>query len=445
MGKESRCYNPEGQRARGPEGQRARGPEGQRARGPEGQRARGPEGQAGVVMTWVVSLVGCGGPAGSQCGHETRRHRVLAALFSSVFASVLLAACGGGAGNDSVSTNYEPEPGSVGTGSLVATGSGDGEEEDNQQQDQDQQESESQQKESQQQQEQNQQNDPPASTQTGSNGEANNQENQQQDQDQQESEGGQQQQLTIIEEEDFPHVPPEEEAPRYSAQTISVSFPDRHTDANYRTETYEVVGNIGGFSYWLEDAPNTGTSGSWENRTLDVSLLSRNGSLDPFSVRNPNTGEGLTRRQFVGWPQSAYAGLYNTLLEYYENLDSDGNFLSRILDEQSKSWRKARYERITASYNKENGFVGAYIYKGEVGSFQSDVNLRFDYRPYQFAPTPNDQDLIQNPRIIGTIGNDLVMGGDKFHGFIIDTEFNVKDGTFEVKPQFGYAFGPRKE
>ena len=40
MGKESRYYNPEGQRARGPEGQRARGPEGQRARGPEGQRAR---------------------------------------------------------------------------------------------------------------------------------------------------------------------------------------------------------------------------------------------------------------------------------------------------------------------------------------------------------------------------------------------------------------------
>ena len=59
MGKGSRCYNPEGQRARGP----------------EGQRARGPEGQAGVVMSWVVSLAGCGGTAGSHGGHETRRHR----------------------------------------------------------------------------------------------------------------------------------------------------------------------------------------------------------------------------------------------------------------------------------------------------------------------------------------------------------------------------------
>ena len=50
--KESRCYNPEGQRARGPEGQRARGPEGQRARGPEGQRARGPEGQRARGPGW---------------------------------------------------------------------------------------------------------------------------------------------------------------------------------------------------------------------------------------------------------------------------------------------------------------------------------------------------------------------------------------------------------
>ena len=57
MGKESRCYNPEGQRARGPEGQRARGP--------EGQRARGPEGQAGGVMSW--RLPRCGAPGASPC------------------------------------------------------------------------------------------------------------------------------------------------------------------------------------------------------------------------------------------------------------------------------------------------------------------------------------------------------------------------------------------
>ena len=201
------------------------------------------------------------------------------------------------------------------------------------------------------------------------------------------------------------------------------------------------MGNIGGFSYWLEDAPNDGTSGSWENRTLSVEFLSRNKKIDPFSERHPNTGEGTNLRSGFAMPTSGYGAYYDTLLKYYESLDPDGNFLSRTLEEHEKDLRKARNESITASYNKENGFVGAYIYKGEIGSFQSDVNLEFIYRPYQFYRKPTD--LAQVPRIVGTIGNDLVMKGDDFRGFIVNLELDVDSGTFEITaPQFGYDGGP---
>ena len=74
-------------------------------------------------MNWVVPLVGCGGPAVSRCGHETRRHRVRGALFASVFASVLLAACGGGSGGN-LTTSSEREPGPPGPDPLTATGGG---------------------------------------------------------------------------------------------------------------------------------------------------------------------------------------------------------------------------------------------------------------------------------------------------------------------------------
>ena len=84
-------------------------------------------------MNWVLPLVGCGGPAVSRCGHETRRHRVRGALFASVFASVLLAACGGGSGGN-LTTSSEREPGPPGPGPLTATGDGGNESGEEQQQ-----------------------------------------------------------------------------------------------------------------------------------------------------------------------------------------------------------------------------------------------------------------------------------------------------------------------
>ena len=591
-------------------------------------------------MSWVLPLVGCGGPAVSRCGHETRRHRVRGALFASVFASVLLAACGGGgAGNDSVSTNYEPEPGPPGPGPLIATGDGGNEsgeeqqqkiivnqeeeqqqeivvniqpdnqepeeesesESDNnddeetpqqltiieevvpeyrepekpkptysaQQQSQPESEEESEKnnneeqkivvniqpepEESESEEEENnneetpqqltiveeevfeyrepekpkptysaqQQSQPESEEESEKNNneeqkivvniqpepeeseseeeENNNEETpqqltiveeevfeyrepekpkptysaQQQSQPESEEESEENnneeqkivvniqpepeeseseeeennneetpQQLTIIEEEVFEHRPSEE--PRYSAQTTSVSFPDRHQDTNYKTETYEVVGNIGDFSYWLEDAPNDGTSGSWNNRTLSVEFLSRNKKINHLTDRNPlNTAQGNLRKNFA-MPTSGYTAYFHSLQELWETRLDDPNDAADIAEaEYIKNERKSRSERIIASYNKENGFVGAYIYKGEVGSFQSDVNLKFIYWPNRWGERLDDDPLLALPRIVGTIGNDLVMGGDDFRGFIVNLELDVDSGTFEiVEPQFGYDGGP---
>ena len=96
MGKQSSCYNPEGQRARGP----------------EGQRARGPEGQAGGVMSWVLSLARSGGTTGSQDGHETRRHRVRGPfpMGASLLLAGTLALAGCGSSSSSIVAINEQQP-----------------------------------------------------------------------------------------------------------------------------------------------------------------------------------------------------------------------------------------------------------------------------------------------------------------------------------------------
>ena len=83
----------------------------------------------------------------------------------------------------------------------------------------------------------------------------------------------------------------------------------------------------------------------------------------------------------------------------------------------------------------------SFIYKGEIGNFQSDVNLKFNYWPNRYNELGNRSSELRKPYISGTIGNDLVMGGDKFHGFIIHSELDVENGVFEVTPQFGYGEG----
>ena len=98
MGKESRCYNPEGQRARGP----------------EGQRARGPEGRAGGLMSWVLSLARSGGTAVSQGGHETRRHRVRGPFPMGacllLAGTLALAGCGSSSSSTVAINQQPPQP-----------------------------------------------------------------------------------------------------------------------------------------------------------------------------------------------------------------------------------------------------------------------------------------------------------------------------------------------
>ena len=146
-------------------------------------------------MSWALPLVGCGGPAVSRCGHETRRHRVRGALFASVFASVLLAACGGGSGGN-LTTSSESELRPPGTGPLTTTGSGDG------------QGSESENEQQQQKIIVNQEEEIVVNIQP-----------EPEEEESEEEQEQQQQQLTIIEEEDIPYVEQEEEEPRYSAAT----------------------------------------------------------------------------------------------------------------------------------------------------------------------------------------------------------------------------------
>ena len=174
-------------------------------------------------MNWVLPLVGCGGPAVSRCGHETRRHRIYGALFASVFASVLLAACGGGGGGN-LTTSSEPEPGPPGPGPLTATGDGDGEKTEEKQEQQI---------------------------------IVVNQEEeiidiiveQPEEEESEEEEEQQQRQLTIIEEEDIPYVPPEEEEPRYSPATQAtngLNIPDGLNIGEAIPDKYRVTTNLKG-------------------------------------------------------------------------------------------------------------------------------------------------------------------------------------------------------
>ena len=156
-----------------------------------------------------------------------------------------------------------------------------------------------------------------------------------------------------------------------------------------------------------------------------------------------NTGEEILRENFA-MPTSGYTAYWQSLLKYWEGqLDSVQDAYSRASEIYENNQGKSRYERIIANYNKENRFVGAYIYKGEVGSFQSDVNLEFIYWPNRWGERLDDDPLLALPRIVGTIGNDLVMGGDDFRGFIVNSELDVDSGIFEITlPQFGYDGGP---
>ena len=384
MGKGSRCYNPEGQRARGPEGQRARGP--------EGQRARGPEGRAGVVMSWVLPLVGCGGPSVSRCGHETRRHRVRGALFASVFASVLLAACGGGSGGN-LTTSSETEPGPPGTGPLTATGDGDGQGSESENEQQQQIIIVNQEEEQQQEIVVNIQPDPEES------------ESEEQEEESEEEEE-QQRQLTIIEEEDFPYVPPEEEEPRYSAQTQTQTQGSGQGSGNSLARTgipepkaIENCGNINTNTV-VNCAPIAGQSSS----------ISGTGYAVDYTVNN-------------NWYSSSFVNLQGKDRDLEANLigrtnnaafnPSDANY--------NFAYNMDARKDIEVTYTKGNGFHGFYSYEGASGQITEDVTLKANFSSGKIY-------------IDGHIGdnNGITMEGTNFGQIKFSTSKISEDGQFII-------------
>ena len=226
---------------------------------------------------------------------------------------------GGGPGNNSISTNDEPESGPPGIGTLTATDSGDGETEENEEQQQiivvNQEE--------QQQITVNVQSEPEEESEEEEEEEENNNEETPQ-------------QLTIIEEPEPTYIPPAKEEPRYSASTASL-----------------------------------GSS---------------------------------TGNRFTGFP--TVGG-------------------SSILDS------------ITATYHKQYGFVGDYVYKGVSGKFSSDVKLIFTL----------DE---TNAKIRGYLGDDIqfykgsgsrtsISNYYRFYGLLVDATVDTKTGSFTViDPEFGF-------
>ena len=227
------------------------------------------------------------------------------------------------------------------------------------------------------------------------------------------------------------------------------------------------MGKVDDFSYWLEDKPNN------DLRALSVEFLNRNERINPtpkgkprknFLLPHPISSSYIKNIDNLNSDTDKFETNLSNLRQEYNTLESITESsrtqqqiarletlkllidnarlkMDSVYDEIQELSRRVRKSRINASYNKRNGFVGTYIYKGEVGNFQSDVNLKFNYWPNRYNELGNRSSELRKPYISGTIGNDLVMGGDKFHGFIIHSELDVENGVFEVTPQFGYGEG----
>ena len=361
-------------------------------------------------MSWVVSLVGCGGPAVSRCGHETRRHRVRGALFASVFASVLLAACGGGSGGN-LTTSSEREPGPPETGPLTATGGdGQGSESENEQQQQkiivnQEEEQEENNNEEQQQITVNVQPDPEESESEEQEEESESEEQEEESEEQEE----QQQQLTIIEEEDFPYVPPEEEEPRYSAQTQTQTQGSRQGSGNSLARSglpepkpIDDCGSISPFQVG-DCAPAAGHSSSISGTGYNADYTVNNNWYSPSFVNLEGKDRHL-EANIIGRTSNAA----------FRPSDANYNFAYNM---------DARKD-TEVTYTKGNGFHGFYSYEGASGQITEDVTLKATF--FNIGSTGFS--------IEGYIGdnNGITMGGTNFGQIKFSTSKISEDGQFII-------------
>ena len=344
-------------------------------------------------MSWVLPLVGCGGPAGCQCGHETRRHRVRGALFASVFASVLLAACGGGSGGN-LTTSSETEPRPPGTGPLTATGDGGNESGEEQQQ-----------KIIVNQEEEQQQEivvniQPEPEEESESEEEENNNEEIPQ-------------QLTIIEEEVIEFRPPEEEEPRYSAQTQTQTQGSGQDSGNSLARSGlpepKPIDNCGSISpFQVGDcAPAAGHSSS-----ISGSISGTNYTVD-YTVNNSWYSPSFVNLE--GKDRHLEANLIGrTNNDAFRPSDANYNFAYNM---------DARKD-IEVTYTKGNGFHGFYSYERASGQITEDVTLKatfFNIGSPGFS-------------IEGYIGdnNGITMGGTNFGQIKFSTSKISEDGQFII-------------
>ena len=220
------------------------------------------------------------------------------------------------------------------------------------------------------------------------------------------------QQITIIEEPTY--IPPAEEKPRYSASTAAATQLPPDLDTNrlgnrqkgFVDDTYEAVGSIGSFSYWMQDSEGERWGGnpvigaiSFYDRNFDVELFSRNPLLSlegrgPRSVCNP--------------PSSMVASDCQTVNDF--------------------KLPKPTNKDIRARYHRKNGFVGTYYYLTELGNFVSDVDFVLTY------------DRKGSFYIDGYIGKDIRMGYS-LPGVNIENAITIKQLpiTVSLDPKTGTA------
>ena len=344
---------------------------------------------------------------------------------------------GGGVGNDSISSNDEPVPGSPGIGSLIATGRGDGENQNQQQtdgektqiiivnqdkqepeeeqqqiivvnQDQGQQQQDQGQQQQDQQQDQGQQQQDQGQQQQQTQG----QENQNQQQEQNKDQENQEQKITIIEEEVIEYVPPADPEPVYAASTASLTtgFTTRVSKSNYITGNHRGEGSFASgstysndFSYWLEDNA-TGTTftnvngGSSSARNLEVGGILENAAFDPSD------------RGFKYVCESGSIGCQYKNSYLFPKPNSGG--------------------RISAVYSKTNGFSGIYTYEGRTGNITGDVSLDFKYYSRSNNKSVSISGAIKGKE--GPQGNSIIMNGDNFGMIAITVSIDPKTGTFNT-------------
>ena len=263
---------------------------------------------------------------------------------------MLLAACGGGGGNLTTSSQPEPEPPVIGP--LVPSSEGDGE----------QQKIIVIQQEEPEEEEQNEESEEIIDIII----------EQPEEEEEEENQETQIQQITIIEEEDIPYVPPEEKEPETSPQTDG-------------TNGLNLEGlNIG------------------EEFTIDRVTTTLEGSFPAGPGGGSDFGYGLWASERAIYNNTNFIDNRIAFLE-----------LSSFLNPTTRPGHYTPHQTLTGNiyYKREDGFKGIYIYEGETGELTGDVDLAVSFS----QPASSDQGV----EVVGNISTELEIEGNDLNGIVL--------------------------